>query len=72
MIEGVDVPMMCRGKTETWEKEPWCCSASEGCYWCEKEPSATTFDWLAGLAAPLVWWGERVAAGVESIRRGKK
>jgi len=23
--------------TETWEKEPWFCSAGWGCWWWEKE-----------------------------------
>jgi hypothetical protein len=37
--------------------EPWFGSVSWGCYWWEKEPATTAFEWLAGWAAPPVWWG---------------
>jgi hypothetical protein len=66
MIEGGVVPMMWRGTTETWEKEPGVCVAGWGCCWWEKEPTAGASKWLAGWAIPPVWWGKKAAAA-ESI-----
>jgi hypothetical protein len=71
-IDGVDVPTMWRGTTETWEEEPWFCSACKGCCWCGKAPPTAACEWLAGWSTPLVWWREKSAAAAKSIREKER
>jgi hypothetical protein len=70
-ITGVDVLMICRGRTETWEEEPFFYYVSEGGCWCGKAPSTTTYEWLASWVAPPVWWREKLAA-TESITKRER
>ena len=72
-IARVCVPIMCRGMTETSEKESLTCFASEG-YCCEgRAPPTTACRWLAGGAVPPVAREKSATTAVESIkeRRGE-
>jgi hypothetical protein len=70
-IAGVDVPMICRGTTETWEEEPFFYYVSERGCWCGKAPSTTTYELLASWVAPPVWWREKLATA-RSIRKRER
>jgi len=66
-IAGVCVLIMCRGTTETCEKESLTCSEREGCCCGGRTPSATACRWLAGGALPPVVREKSAPAAVESI-----
>ena len=72
-IARVCVLIMCKGTTETREKESLTCSTSEG-YCCGgRTPPPEACRWLAGGAAPLVVKEKLATTVVESIeeRRGE-
>jgi len=67
MIVGVCVPIMCRGTTETCEKESLMCSVSGGCCCGGRTPPTAACRWLAGWAAPLVVREKSTTTTVEFI-----
>jgi hypothetical protein len=72
-IARVCVLIMCKGTTETREKESLTCSTSEG-YCCGgRTPPPEACRWLASRAVPLVVREKLATAVVESIeeRRGE-
>ena len=71
-IAWVDVPIMWRGTTKTWEEKLLFCYANgEGCC-CRRAPSIAACEWQVGWAATLIWWRQKSAATTESIWKIKR